>query len=166
MKKEYTIIIGALIAVVIGSLWVANVRVAQAPTEQACTQEAKLCPDGSAVGRTGPNCEFAECPTGGPIAFETRIGKEASGLGVRITPLEIIEDSRCPVDVMCIQAGAVRVRTRLVSGLGEAMQEFKLNQPVTTEAERITLTGVFPQPTAGVKIQEGEYVFQFEVAKR
>lgn len=28
----------------------------------ACTQEAKLCPDGSAVGRTGPNCEFAPCP--------------------------------------------------------------------------------------------------------
>lgn len=29
----------------------------------ACTQEAKLCPDGSSVGRTGPNCEFAPCPT-------------------------------------------------------------------------------------------------------
>ncbi|MFA7654357.1 MAG: hypothetical protein WCX97_05000 [Candidatus Magasanikbacteria bacterium] len=28
----------------------------------ACTAEAKLCPDGSAVGRTGPNCEFAPCP--------------------------------------------------------------------------------------------------------
>lgn len=27
----------------------------------ACTQEAKLCPDGSAVGRTGPNCEFDTC---------------------------------------------------------------------------------------------------------
>lgn len=27
-----------------------------------CTQEAKLCPDGTAVGRTGPNCEFAPCP--------------------------------------------------------------------------------------------------------
>lgn len=26
-----------------------------------CTQGTKLCPDGSAVGRTGPNCEFAEC---------------------------------------------------------------------------------------------------------
>ncbi|MCX6779398.1 MAG: hypothetical protein NTU97_04175 [Candidatus Magasanikbacteria bacterium] len=24
--------------------------------------EAKLCPDGSAVGRTGPKCEFAPCP--------------------------------------------------------------------------------------------------------
>jgi hypothetical protein len=28
----------------------------------ACTQEAKICSDGSAVGRTGPNCEFAKCP--------------------------------------------------------------------------------------------------------
>ena len=31
--------------------------------EVACTAEAMMCPDGSAVGRTGPNCEFAECPT-------------------------------------------------------------------------------------------------------
>lgn len=28
-----------------------------------CTAEAKICPDGSAVGRTGPNCEFAACPS-------------------------------------------------------------------------------------------------------
>jgi len=28
----------------------------------ACTEEAKICPDGSAVGRIGPNCEFAKCP--------------------------------------------------------------------------------------------------------
>lgn len=27
-----------------------------------CTQEAKVCPDGTSVGRTGPNCEFATCP--------------------------------------------------------------------------------------------------------
>ena len=30
----------------------------------ACTQEAKICPDGTAVGRTGLNCEFAACPSG------------------------------------------------------------------------------------------------------
>jgi len=29
---------------------------------QVCTQEAKQCPDGSYVSRTGPNCEFATCP--------------------------------------------------------------------------------------------------------
>lgn len=29
--------------------------------EVACTLEAKICPDGSAVGRSGPNCAFAVC---------------------------------------------------------------------------------------------------------
>lgn len=28
----------------------------------ACTMEAKICPDGSSVGREGPNCEFTPCP--------------------------------------------------------------------------------------------------------
>jgi putative hemolysin len=27
-----------------------------------CTEDAKQCPDGSAVGRIPPNCEFAKCP--------------------------------------------------------------------------------------------------------
>jgi hypothetical protein len=42
---------------------------AEAPEPQVmCTMEAKLCPDGSSVGRTGPHCEFAPCPgeTGAP----------------------------------------------------------------------------------------------------
>ena len=44
----------------------------------ACTMEAKLCPDGSAVGRVGPNCEFAACPgavanpgAGGILPFDS-----------------------------------------------------------------------------------------------
>lgn len=28
----------------------------------ACTMEAKICADGSAVGRSGPDCEFTPCP--------------------------------------------------------------------------------------------------------
>ncbi len=32
------------------------------PEGVACTMEAKQCPDGSYVGRTGPRCEFAPCP--------------------------------------------------------------------------------------------------------
>lgn len=31
--------------------------------EKACTQEAIVCADGTSVGRVGPNCEFAPCPT-------------------------------------------------------------------------------------------------------
>lgn len=40
-----------------------NSRVALNTNFRACTDEAKICPDGTAVGRTGPNCEFAPCPT-------------------------------------------------------------------------------------------------------
>ncbi len=31
--------------------------------QTVCTQEAKLCPDGSYVARVAPNCEFQQCPT-------------------------------------------------------------------------------------------------------
>jgi len=33
-----------------------------------CTEEAKLCPDGSYVSRTGPNCEFTTCPAQQPYS--------------------------------------------------------------------------------------------------
>jgi hypothetical protein len=28
----------------------------------SCTADAKVCPDGSAVGRIPPNCDFTSCP--------------------------------------------------------------------------------------------------------
>jgi len=42
------------------SLW--RLNSSDPPGFVACTMEAKLCPDGTAVGRTGPRCEFAPCP--------------------------------------------------------------------------------------------------------
>lgn len=37
----------------------------------ACTADAKICPDGSAVGRIAPICEFAPCPTASPQVEST-----------------------------------------------------------------------------------------------
>ncbi len=54
----------------------------------ACTQEAKQCPDGSYVGRTGPHCEFAACPT---TSVDTSTWKNYSNeeLGLRFEyPIE------------------------------------------------------------------------------
>lgn len=47
-----------------GQLFVEPIAPEPAPEGEpvACTMEAKICPDGSAVGRTGPNCEFEACP--------------------------------------------------------------------------------------------------------
>lgn len=40
------------------------------PTPVACTMEAKMCPDGSYVGRSGPNCDFEACPEPTEPIFE------------------------------------------------------------------------------------------------
>ena len=159
---------GVLIAALAVAAWLASAPVAQAPTS-ACTEEAKICPDGSTVVRTGPNCEFAECPmtaTSTPVSLEARLGQTVTALDVAITPLEVLEDSRCPSDVVCIQAGTVRIRARLASGLGEGTQEFKLGQPITTEAEEVTLVEVTPYPRASAPTKPADYLFRFEVAER
>jgi len=56
-----------LIFVVVALLAGGYIFYAQNKTPElvACTADTKLCPDGNAVGRTGPNCEFAECPENG-----------------------------------------------------------------------------------------------------
>jgi len=41
------------------------------PAHVACTEDAKICPDGSAVGRIPPRCEFAQCPENGKDFCET-----------------------------------------------------------------------------------------------
>src|SRR5690606_41180181 len=47
-----------------------------------CTMDAKACPDGSYVGRIGPNCEFAACPGEGAavpedLAMERIVSEQA-----------------------------------------------------------------------------------------
>ncbi|MHB9139688.1 MAG: TspO/MBR family protein [Victivallaceae bacterium] len=51
------------------SIWQLNTPAGSG--QVACTQEAKLCPDGSYVGRTGPKCEFAACPGGNNDLWKT-----------------------------------------------------------------------------------------------
>ena len=46
-----------------GAVYVLQVKPIPKTEGVMCTMEAKLCPDGSSVGRGGPACEFAACPT-------------------------------------------------------------------------------------------------------
>jgi len=57
------IIIFFLVGIGISFAWYADKTFPQTAPEQIfCTQDVKECTDGSYVSRTGPNCEFAECP--------------------------------------------------------------------------------------------------------
>lgn len=166
MSNKIIYIIAVVGVAVAGGVFITNKNSVE---PVACTEEAKLCPDGSYVGRVGPKCEFKECPSGsssGSETIEVKINQSISALGVGIIPLEVLEDSRCPVDVQCIQAGTVRLRVSLSSGLGKADQIFSLGRMITTEVEEVTLSGVSPAPHSKQTIGKDDYVFSFTIKKR
>ena len=55
----------------------------------ACTQDARMCPDGSYVSRRGPRCEFAACP--GVEATTTPPCQKATIMGPN-GPVEVCND--------------------------------------------------------------------------
>jgi hypothetical protein len=83
---------------------------------KGCTAEAKICPDGSAVGRTGPNCEFAPCP-GEPKACteEAKICPDGSAVGRTGPNCEFApcpgEGIACPADAKMCPDGSYVGRT-------------------------------------------------------
>lgn len=63
MNQDKKVAVGFVIAALLAGIAYAYWHMSPfGPSGQGCTTEAKICPDGSAVGRTGPNCEFAACP--------------------------------------------------------------------------------------------------------
>jgi len=60
MKK--TLIILIILLVVLTGAWLGLRFLIGGEEPIACTQDAKLCLDGSYVGRVGPDCEFTLCP--------------------------------------------------------------------------------------------------------
>lgn len=54
-----------------------------------CTMDAKMCPDGSYVGRVGPSCEFAACPGTSkddinPVSLRALMQKEFDGRELKL----------------------------------------------------------------------------------
>lgn len=102
------------------------------------------------------------------ITITAKANKPTSGLGVTIAPIEVVEDSRCPVDenIRCIQAGTVRVRTKVTNVNGERILVFAIGIPVVSKTETIELTEVLPSARAEVPIVTNEYRFVFKIAKK
>jgi len=137
--KLFVILVLVLLA---GTLFLST-RKQPIPGEQvACTMEAKLCPDGSYVGRSGPRCEFAECP-GVATSNTAKIGGKILLNGVYITPKEVVEDSRCSPNVVCIWAGQLRLLTTLKSTSGTSNDQdiiLTLGKSLTFEGKTVELT--------------------------
>ena len=94
------LLLAALIVIAGAGIWFISTHPAPKPPVDnnfpsrpvACTLEAKICPDGSAVGRTGPNCEFAACPEVIPMK---------SGIAGTVTLSPTCPVERVPPDPGC-----------------------------------------------------------------
>lgn len=49
-----------------------------------CTLDAKMCPDGSYVGRVAPSCEFAACPATSSGVMEDGTVSASTSLDVQV----------------------------------------------------------------------------------
>jgi len=108
-------------------------------------------------------------PTATPVVgygrVSQRFGQTITFKDLSIKALSVVEDSRCPIDVQCIQAGTVRVNLQIVSVAGTSTQTIQLGKAITTETEKITFVSVTPDKKSTTSITSSNYVFVFDVIK-
>ncbi|MFN3692916.1 MAG: hypothetical protein ACK4SL_02305 [Candidatus Paceibacteria bacterium] len=138
----------------------------EAPAATACDSDAKLCPDGSSVRRSGPRCEFSACPaaTATTSTVTTYLGGTATGLGVSVNPTKVVSDSRCPAGVACIWAGTVEVQTVLTTPVSHGEHVLSLGKPQPFKDYTVTLTAVSPEKGEDV-ITDSSYRLTYTIVK-
>jgi hypothetical protein len=113
------------------------------PKPIACTQEAKLCPDGSYVSRTGPNCEFADCP---------KVQTPTGGINGYVHMGPTCPVQRIPPDPNCADKPYANAALSATDALGKQYKgqtdtngKFSLNGPVGTYAIKIISVNILPR---------------------
>lgn len=84
----------------------------------ACTEEARVCGDGSVVVRSGPDCEFEECPE---IDLEVNVCSKVSG-GMDAC-LDVYEPVCADVSVVCVAAPCDPVKQTFSNGCYACMND-------------------------------------------
>lgn len=107
----------------------------------------------------------AAAPTAETTASPARagIGQTVYVDGIRVTPLQVIEDSRCPKGVQCVWTGRVRIGVRIDSARAES-RELELDKPVHVADGALELVEVLPAPVAGRTVLPEDYRFGFRFA--
>lgn len=100
------------------------------------------------------------------LTFMARLGQKVGNSDIVITPIEIVEDSRCPANVNCIQAGTVRVTVDVTAKNIYSQHILTLDKPLAIGDQVLVLTRVLPNSIAGVKIPDADYNLTFELRKK
>lgn len=100
-----------------------------------------------------------------------KVGKQKRESRSRITVkfLSLVEDSRCPTDVQCIQAGNARIKVQ-VSMAGSAPEILEMNTMLGARGGKydsyaINLTSLTPSPKSNVRLNRNAYTATFTVVR-
>ena len=103
-------------------------------------------------------------PSNAVVAGE--LGAVGLGQPVRVgtaivTPLELLEDSRCPAGVECVWAGTVRVRAAVQDSDRREVVALALGEPHRLRYMAVFLAEVKPPPATSPEIPKCDYRFVF-----
>jgi len=111
---------------------------------------------------------LAGCAASNPVASHpvegpVRLGEIAAVDGPRVRPDRVIEDSRCPADVQCIQAGRLVVRATVLGGGWSKEVDLTLGVPVPVADGTLTLVAATPVPISGeTAASAARFTFKFQ----
>jgi hypothetical protein len=109
---------------------------------------------------------LAACATVPPVNVgpTAGLGQVATVNGLRIRPIAVIEDSRCPALVRCVWEGRLTVRARMNGPGWTQIRDFELGVFQAVDQYRVTLIAAEPQKAAPGEIDPGAYRFTFAVS--
>lgn len=111
---------------------------------------------------------LAGCAAGGPVASlpiegPVRLGEIAAVDGPKVRPDRVIEDSRCPADVKCIQAGRLIVSATVLGGGWSKQIDLTLGIPVPVADGTLTLVDATPMPIGReAAVSAARFTFKFQ----
>jgi hypothetical protein len=93
------------------------------------------------------------------------LGQKAYVDGPIVQPVEVLEDSRCPMNARCIWAGRVRLKMLWIRGNGEKQPfEVTLGESTPLADGSITLESVRPDKMTNIELKLADYRFSFRFA--
>ena len=105
------------------------------------------------------SCATIPPASAGPTAG---LGLTAYSNGLKVRPLQIVEDSRCPTNVACVWAGRLVVRSEVTGGNWRQTRDLELGKPQQIADGMLTLVSAEPSKQTGAEIDPRIYRFTFD----
>lgn len=101
-----------------------------------------------------------------PAGSAVALGQKVQVGAVTVTPLSVVEDSRCPINARCVWAGRLVVRTQIDGQAGgEAWRDtadLRLGETWGTHGHVVALVSGEPGKTTDREVRPEEYRFTYE----